>query len=163
MEVQSEHESDSIGRFRRLRRNVKFLVSMIRLHPGVFTLAVSGAAVFAISTIASSVAIGWLIDNVILPRFDEGSVAAGTLLTGLGLIIGIGLVRAAAVVVRRSYATITMWRVSQTYTNQVLDEYVEQPISWHNQRSDGELALGSTAKRLFRCWPRFRSRLAPSS
>jgi len=112
---------------------------MVRLHPGVFTLAVSGAAVFAICTIASSVAIGWLIDNVILPRFDEGSVAVGTFLTGVGLIIGIGLVRAAAVVVRRSYASITVWRVSQTYTNQVVDEYMQQPISWHSQHSDGDL------------------------
>lgn len=112
---------------------------MVRLHPRVFSLAVCGAAVFAIATIASSVAIGWLIDNVILPRFDEGSVAVGTLFTGVGLIIGIGLVRAVAVVVRRGYASITMWKVAQTYTHQVLDEYIAQPMSWHNGHSDGDL------------------------
>jgi ATP-binding cassette subfamily B protein len=139
VEVESENKPGSMGRFRRARRNANFIFSMVRLHPRVFGMAVLGAAVFAICTIASSVAIGWLIDNVILPRFDEGSVAVGTFLTGIGLIIGIGLVRAAAVVVRRSYASISMWRVSQTYTNQVLDEYVQQPISWHNRRSDGDL------------------------
>jgi len=133
VEVESENKPGSLGWFRRSRRNANFIFSMVRLHPGVFTLAVSGAAVFAIATIASSVAIGWLIDNVILPRFDEGSVAVGTFLAGVGLVIGIGLVRAAAVVVRRSYASITVWRVSQTYTNQVVDEYVQQP------RSDGDL------------------------
>ena len=112
---------------------------MIRIHPRLFSLAIVGAGVFAILTIASSIAIGWMIDNVILPRFDDGEVAIGTFLTGVGLIIGIGLVRAAAVVVRRGYASMTQWRVAQTYTNQVVDEYIRQPISWHNRRSDGDL------------------------
>ena len=105
----------------------------------MFAIAVAGAAVYAMATVASSFAIGWVIDNVILPRFEEGSVAMGTFLTGAGLVIGIGFVRAAGVVVRRSYAAIAMWRVSQTYTNLVVDEYVRQPVSWHNRRPSGDL------------------------
>jgi ATP-binding cassette subfamily B protein len=134
-----EGEGEITGRFGRVRRNGKFIFSMIRIHPRLFSLAIVGAGVFAISTIASSIAIGWMIDNVILPRFDDGEVAIGTFLTGVGLIIGIGLVRAAAVVVRRGYASMTQWRVAQTFTNQVVDEYVRQPISWHDSRSDGDL------------------------
>lgn len=132
-------KGENAGRFRRARRNASFIYSMVRIHPRPFALAVAGAAVFAICTIASSAAIGWLIDNVILPRFEDGSVALGTFLTGIGLIIGIGLVRAAAVVVRRTFASITQWRVAQTYTNQVVDEYVRQPVTWHNGHSGGDL------------------------
>ncbi|RLE16969.1 MAG: hypothetical protein DRJ50_14575, partial [Actinobacteria bacterium] len=139
MEVEGQAKGKTGGRLRRARRNAHFIFSMVRIHPRPFTLAVIGAAVFAICTIASSVAIGWLIDNVILPRFEDGNVAVGTFLTGIGLIIGIGLVRAAAVVVRRTFASITQWRVAQTYTNQVVEAYVRQPITWHNGHSGGDL------------------------
>jgi len=139
VEVEGRIEESIGGRFERARRNATFIFSMVRLHPRIFSLAVAGAAVFALSTIASSIAIGWMIDNVILPRFDDGEVAVGTFLAGVGLIIGIGLVRAAAVIVRRGYASTTMWRVAQTYTNQVVDEYVRQPVSWHSRRADGDL------------------------
>ena len=59
---------------------------------GLFFIAVGGAAVFAVCTIASSFAVGWVIDNVIMPRFEEGEVAVATVLTGIGMIIGIGIV-----------------------------------------------------------------------
>ena len=50
----------------------------VRLHPRPFAIAVSGAAVFALFTVASSAAVQWVIDHVIVPRFDDGSVAAST-------------------------------------------------------------------------------------
>jgi ATP-binding cassette subfamily B protein len=98
-----------------------------------------GAAVFAIATVASSFAIRWMIDNVILPRFEDGEVGLGTFLTGAGMIIGIGLVRAVGVVFRRAFASAGMWRVAESYTNQVLDRLVRQPVSWHRRHPDGDL------------------------
>ena len=56
------------------------IAAEVRLHPRPFAIAVSGAAVFALCTVASSVAVRWVIDHVIVPRFEEGSVAAGTVL-----------------------------------------------------------------------------------
>lgn len=127
------------GRFARARRNAGLIGSMIRLHPRLFGVAVAGAAVFAVSTVASSFAVRWVIDEVILPRFEAGSVPIGTFITGAALIVGIGIVRAVAVVVRRSFATMSMFRVAQTYTNQVLDRLVRQPVTWHRRRADGDL------------------------
>ncbi len=121
------------------RRNAAFILALIRVHPKDFLIAVSGAAVFAVCTIASSFAIGWVIDNVIMPRFEEGEVAVATVVTGIVMIIGIGIVRAIGVVVRRSYAGIVMWHVSQTYTNEVVGRLVRQPLSWHARRPDGDL------------------------
>ncbi len=130
---------DSLGGFARARRNAGFIAALVTVHPKLFALAVSGAAVFALLTVASSFAIGLVIDDVILPRFDEGSVSTSTVFAGLGLVIGIGVVRSVAIVVRRSFASITMWRVAQTFTNQVVERYVRQPVSWHNRRADGDL------------------------
>ena len=112
---------------------------MVRLHPRPFAIAVAGAFVFALCTVASSFAVRWVIDNVILPRFEEGEVAVGTVVAGIALLIGIGVVRAAGVVVRRTFAGITQWRVAQTLTDDVIDRLVRQPVPWHKRRADGEL------------------------
>ena len=112
---------------------------MLSLHPRPFTIAFVGAAVFALGTVASSFAIRKVIDDVILPRFDNGTVPVGTVLGGLGLIIGIGLIRATGVVFRRAFASIGMWRVAQSYTTQVLGRLTRQPVSWHRRHADGDL------------------------
>ena len=132
-------EADGGGRFARARRNAQLVGSMIALHPTLFAAAFVGAAVFALCTVASSFAVRWMIDEVILPRFEEGSVPAGTYLTGAALLIGIGVLRAASVVARRGFASTAMWRVAQSYTTMVLDRLIRQPIAWHRRRADGDL------------------------
>ena len=130
---------DEVSGRKRAARNARFVVELVTVHPRLFSIAVGGAAVFALLTVASSFAIGKVIDEVILPRFEDGTVATSTVLAGLGLVIGIGVVRSVAIVIRRSFASITMWRVAQTFTNRVVHRYVEQPVSWHNRRPDGDL------------------------
>ena len=130
---------DDGGAFGRSRRNARFVAEMVRVHPRLFVIAVCGAAVFALLTVASSFAIGRVIDDVILPGFSDEGVATSTVLAGLGLVVGIGVLRAVAIVIRRSFASKTMWRVAQTFTNRVVRRYVEQPTSWHNRRADGDL------------------------
>jgi ATP-binding cassette subfamily B protein len=143
-EREGEHEgvapaTGADGWISRVRSSGQLIAAMLRLHPRYFALAMVGAAVFAFCTIASSIAIEWVIDHVVLPRFDEGSITVGTFLTGIGLVIGIGVVRAAAVVCRRSFASIGMWRVAETATDDVLHQLVVQPIPWHRRRPDGDL------------------------
>ncbi len=115
------------------------LRAQLRLHPRPFAIAVFGAAVFALGTIGSSIAVEWITDNVIIPRFERGEVAAGALLTGVGLVIGIGLVRASGVVVRRTWAGKTQWRVAGSLSDGVVDRLIRQPMSWHQRRPDGDL------------------------
>ena len=109
------------------------------LHPKLLALAVTGAFAFALLTVASSIAISWVIDNVIVPRFDEGEVATSTVVAGCALIIGIGVLRAGSVVLRRTFAGFTQWRVAESLTNRVTDRFVEQPVSWHQRHHDGLL------------------------
>ena len=139
MDDEGNAEGAGAPRAGQQRRNAAFVLALIRVHPKDFLIAACGAAVFAVCTIASSFAVGWVIDEVVMPRFEEGEVATATVLTGMGLIIGIGIVRAIGVVVRRSYAGIMMWHVSQTYTNEVVGRLVRQPLSWHARRADGDL------------------------
>lgn len=94
---------------------------------------------FALATVSSSFAIRWVIDNVVLPEFEEGEVATSAVVTGVALIVGIGVVRAIGVVFRRAYASDGMWSVAQTYTDQVVDRLIRQPVAWHRRHPDGDL------------------------
>jgi len=123
----------------RLRRGYRMIKAMVRLHPRVFAMAVTGAAIFAICTVLSSVALRWVIDHIFVPRFDEGDVAAGTVAAGLAFVFIVGVVRSAGVVMRRVFAGITQFRVGASLARQVVSRLVSQPISWHHQRPDGDL------------------------
>src|SRR5436305_709197 len=93
-----------------LRRGLGMLRVQLALHPGTFAVAISGAALFALATVASSLAIQWVTDHVIVPRFDQGSVAVSTVVAGACFIIAAGLVRAVGVVCRRSFAARGQWQ-----------------------------------------------------
>ncbi len=112
----------------------------MRLKPRPFLIAVSGAAVFALCTVASTVAIRWVIDKVIVPRFESGRVGLATAMTGVTFIIAIGLIRACGVIVRRVWAGIAHRRIGEVLAGQVIDRLVAQPLQWHQQRPTGELA-----------------------
>ena len=89
------------GRFAKAREYWAFIRAMVRRQPKTFAVAVGGASVYALCTVASSIVIRWVIDHVIVPRFEEGEVAVATVVTGCALIIGVGVLRAIGVVVRR--------------------------------------------------------------
>jgi len=123
----------------RLRQAVTLIGTLVRLHPRLFAVAVAGSAVYALCTVASAIALQWVIDHVILPRFEEGTVATSTVVAGLGAIMLIGVVRAAGVVTRRSFAVMTQYRVAQTLSDRVVDKIVGQPAPWHRRQTAGDL------------------------
>ena len=129
----------SSGTDSRLREAFQLVRVIVKFHPRLFTIAVSGAAVFAICTVGSSIGVRWMVDRVILIRFQEGRLDTTAILIGACLVIGIGLIRAAGVIVRRSYAGRTEWRTAESITNRVLDHVVAQPISWHRKRMTGDI------------------------
>ena len=123
----------------RLRSYARFLRAVIRLHPRQFAIAVGGAFLFAIGTVASSIVLAWVIDNVIEPRFEAGEVATSTVVAGCVAILVVGIMRALGIVIRRSFAGITQWRIGETLSSQVIDQLVDQPATWHQRQSDGQL------------------------
>ena len=112
---------------------------MVALHPRPFFLAVVGAAIFAVATVASSWALGRVVDRVIIPRFEEGDVAGGTIAGTLGLVVGIGVIKAAGIILRRVSATIAGARIQATLRQRVVRRYQEVPYSYHRRKPTGEL------------------------
>ena len=118
----------------RLGEAAQLIREVVRFHPRLFLIAVLGAALFAVCTVASSIGLKWMIDRVILVRFESGKIYLGALVAGSVIVIGIGLLRALGVVIRRSFAGRTEWRTCETITEKVIDHIVGQPIKWHRQK-----------------------------
>lgn len=121
------------------RQATALLRTLLGLHPRLFVIAISAASVFALCTVASSIVLRWVTDEVIVPRFDDGRVAVGTVITGLVMVVGVGVVRAAAVIVRRTWAGRGQFRVAETLSGRVLDRLAQQPVPWHRRQTAGDL------------------------
>ena len=116
------------------------------MHPGPFTIAVTGAGTFAAATVASAVVLGKVTDQVIVPAFEnEGSVPRTTVLWGVVMVLGVATLRAAAIVIRRYFAGMTAARVQRTLRTGVIDSYRRLPLAYHRSQSAGELLAHAEA------------------
>ena len=123
----------------RFRLAISLLRQLLRLHPRPFLIAVAGASIYAICTVASSFGLGYVVDEVIIPRFQKDSINQQTFLTASFIVIGIGLLRAVGVVIRRSFAGISHWSTSESLSTQLIRHIMRQPTSWHQKHMTGDL------------------------
>ena len=123
----------------RLRTGIRLVRDLLKFHPRLFAIAVAGASVYAVCTVASSFGVAFLVDSVILPRFESGRIDTGVYATGAAIVIGIGLLRAIGVVVRRSFAGISNWRTVESLTMLLVRKIMTQPSIWHKKRMTGDL------------------------
>lgn len=122
-----------------LRLAFRLVRALVKHHKRLFFTAVGGAAVFAACTVLSAAIVRLITDDLIAPRFNDGSVSKTRALVVLGALILVGFVRAAGVIVRRTWAGRTAWRVTERLTSQVVQRLAHQPAPWHRQQSTGEL------------------------
>ena len=123
----------------RLRVGYGLVRDLLKFHPKIFAIAVAGASVYAVCTVASSFGVAYLVDHVILPRFETGKIDAGVYLVGAAIVICIGLLRAFGVVIRRSFAGISNWRTVESISMQLVRHIMSQPLFWHKKRMTGDL------------------------
>lgn len=123
----------------RLRTGIRLVRDLLKFHPRLFAIAVAGASVYAVCTVASSFGVAFLVDSVILPRFESGRIDTGVYVIGAAIVIGIGLLRAIGVVVRRSFAGISNWRTVESLTMLLVRKIMTQPSIWHKKRMTGDL------------------------
>ena len=123
----------------RLRVAFRLVRSLVKYHKRLFFTAVSAAAVFAACTVLSAVIVKMITDDLIAPRFNDGSVSKTRVLLVLGALVVVGFVRATAVIIRRTWAGRTAWRVTERLTRQVVRRLAQQPVPWHRQQTTGDL------------------------
>jgi len=133
MESSSRHERT------RLKQSIPLVRRLLSFHRRPFLIAVSGAAVYALCTVASSFAVSHLIDSVVQPFFVDEVDVTRAYVMACALIIGIALLRATAVVIRRSFAGVTQWRTASSLSQEVVTALLRRPLTWHLRRQPGDL------------------------
>ena len=123
----------------RLRLAISLLRQLLKFHPKPFLIAVAGASVYAVCTVASSFGLGYVVDHVIIPRYQLNLIDRHTFLIASIIVVGIGLLRAVGVVIRRSYAGISHWSTSESLSTQLIRHVMSQPSRWHQRHMTGDL------------------------
>ncbi|HEU4354855.1 MAG TPA: ABC transporter ATP-binding protein [Actinomycetota bacterium] len=119
-------------------RGVHLVVSYIRAHPKPFVISVAGAALFAAASIAVTAALGRVTDEVLRPAF-AGGVSTATIWLGAAAIVGLAMLRALGIGVRRYYSGVLGSAVAATLRRRVSDRYRDLSLAYHRATPTGEL------------------------
>ena len=128
-----------------LRRGLRILGVAVREQPRVFAIATLGGVVYAAMTVASAVVLGRVTDDLIVPAFAAGRTTAGALAAAAAAIIGVAVLRAGGVVVRRLGAGVMQYRLQASYRRRVTRQYLRLPIAWHQRHPTGQLLSNAGA------------------
>ena len=124
---------------RLLRRGLRVIGRQVALHPRPFVVAVAGAAVYALGTVAQSWVLGQVVDRAVTPRFETGEFRAGVAVAAACAILAVGLVKTAGIITRRIAATIVHADVQATQRERLAERYHRLPLTWHHGHPAGEL------------------------
>lgn len=111
----------------------------LRRAPRQFVIGGIGTLLFALATVGTSVAIGWVTDEVLLPAVRAGEVAVGLLVTAVLVVFGVSVVRAVGIALRRVGAYSAQYRLQARDRIAVTNRYLELPIEWHRRHPTGQL------------------------
>ena len=124
---------------RLLRRGLRVIGRQVALHPRPFVIAVLGAMVYAVGTVAQSWVLGQVVDRAVTPRFETGQLRAGAVVAAACAIVAVGLVKTAGIITRRIAATIVHANVQATLRDRLAERYHRLPLTWHHEHPAGEL------------------------
>jgi ABC-type multidrug transport system fused ATPase/permease subunit len=128
-----------------LREGARVLGRGIRAEPWVFTLSLVGSVLFGLVTVLSARAVGWVTDEVIQPAFATGATTAAALAGAAGLLVGLGVLRALSILLRRLFAGIMQYRLQARDRRRVSRQYLRLPLSWHHRHPTGELLSNASS------------------
>ena len=124
---------------RLLRRGLRVIGRQVALHPRPFVVAVLGAAVYAVGTVAQSWVLGQVVDRAVTPRFETGQVRGGTAVAAACAIVAVGLVKTAGIITRRIAATMVHANVQATLREGPTARHHRLPLTGHHRHPAGEL------------------------
>lgn len=121
-----------------LRRSLALLLAAFRAHPAPMSWGLAAAILYGVALVLWSVALGDLVSQVVIPRFDGGQVATGTALAVLLVVLATGVVRGSSGMILRCTATATRARFDATLRLTVVERYGVLPMAYHRAHPTGE-------------------------
>jgi ABC-type multidrug transport system fused ATPase/permease subunit len=128
-----------------MRQGLHVLGVAVRAEKAVFAAAVLASAVYGGMTVGSAWALGWATENVVLPAFGRDGATGAALWTGVLLIMGAALLKAAGVAGRRILAGLMQYRMQARSRREVTKQYLRLPLAWHHRHPTGQLLSNASA------------------
>ncbi|MEP6973027.1 MAG: ABC transporter ATP-binding protein [Actinomycetota bacterium] len=119
-------------------RGTRLVLSYVKEHPAPFLISLVGALLFALASIALTIVLGRVTDDVIQPAFHGGVAASKIWLAILAIMIA-GSARALGIMVRRYYSGVAGARMMATLRTRIADRYRDLSLQFHKETPTGEL------------------------
>jgi ABC-type multidrug transport system fused ATPase/permease subunit len=122
-----------------LARGLRVLGRAIREEPRIFAVAVAGSVLFGLLTVTSAYVVGGVVGHVAVPALQRGEADTGLLALGAAALLGVSLLKVAAIFSRRLGAGFMQFRLQASYRRRVSRRYLELPVAWHQRHATGTL------------------------
>ena len=121
-----------------LRIGVRVVISYVRARPWSFTVALLGSILFSAAVVSSSLVLGWITDELIVPVLNDGT-AADRVGLAAGLIVGIGVAKAVGITLRRAAAAALQYGTKNDLRERLIDHQLQLTMRWYSSRPTGDL------------------------
>jgi ATP-binding cassette, subfamily B, bacterial len=122
-----------------LRAGGRLIWGFIREQPLAYLIAAAGAVAFTSAIVASAVVVGWITDEVVVPILDAGEPADGRLRAAVLLLAGVGVWKAAGIVVRRTAAGWLQAGAQTRLRKRLIAHQLRLTLRWYGSRGVGDL------------------------
>jgi ABC-type multidrug transport system fused ATPase/permease subunit len=136
-----------------LREGMRLLGRSLRDEPVTLGAAIAGSALYGAMTVAAAFVIGRVTNEVVVPAFEDGRTSTGAMWAAGLAIVGVAILKAAGIVVRRYFAGLGQYRLNARYRRQVSRQYLRLPLSWHHRHPTGRLLSNANADVEAAFWP----------
>ncbi len=127
------------------RRGARLLTRYVKAHPIPFLVSIVGAAVYAGAAVGTTIILGRITNQVIVPTFESGRPSAKAVwYSGLALLL-VGLLRASTIILRRYFAALLTFRTQRDWRRKLAHTYLSVPLKYHRERPTGELLAHADA------------------
>ncbi len=121
------------------REGWALVVRQVRRAAKPFAAGGVGTLLYAVATVGSSLVIGWVTDQLLLPAVAAGEVSVAALAGAAALVLGVAAARGAGITGRRLGAYAAQYRLQARDRTEVTDRYLALPLEWHRRHPTGQL------------------------
>ncbi len=122
-----------------LGRGLRVLGRAIREQPRIFAVSVVGSVLFGLLIIANAYVVGAIVGRIVVPSVERDTVDTALLALAAAVLVGISLLRVAAIFGRRLGAGFMQFRLQAAYRRRVTGRYLRLPPAWHQRHATGTL------------------------
>ena len=122
-----------------LGRGRALIARQLRRAPKQFAVGGAGTLLFAAMTVVSSLVVGWVTDDILLPSVAAGQVGKATLVGAGAAVLGVAILRGIGITGRRLGAYAAQYQLQARDRIDVTNRYLDLPIEWHRRHPTGQL------------------------